>query len=281
MRAQQWRLDATGNNLANVDVTGYKKDITTLKSFPAMLLRRCDDDGVYNIPPGQQPAGAVQGSADVAPIIGELGTGVELNELYTDFEQGAAKETDSDFDVMLDGKGFLAVETPAGERYTRDGAFQLGKEGFLETKEGYPVLGEHGRLHVKANNFKIDKEGHVWVNAEYADEPTVLVSRENNTWEKTALLDTLKIVDFDRPRYLKKQGVDLYATNEVAGAPQTLDANARPRVIQGFIEASNVNPVTEMINMIEVNRAYEANQRVIHTADSLLGTLINQYSRVS
>jgi flagellar basal-body rod protein FlgG len=91
----------------------------------------------------------------------------------------------------------------------------------------------------------------------------------------------LKIVDFDRPRYLKKQGVDLYATNEVAGAPQTLDANARPRVIQGFIEASNVNPVTEMVNMIEVNRAYEANQRVIHTADSLLGTLINQYSRVS
>ena len=127
MRAQQWRLDAVGNNLANVNTDGYKREQAAFKAFPELLLRRMKDDGVYLHP---------FGSADAAPIIGRLGTGVELNELYVDFEQGALKETESDFDVALDGKGFFAVSTPWGERYTRNGSFQLGKEGFLETKEG-------------------------------------------------------------------------------------------------------------------------------------------------
>ncbi|MDR3166508.1 MAG: flagellar hook-basal body complex protein, partial [Treponema sp.] len=100
MRAQQWRLDAVANNLANVDTDGYKKDVSTFKAFPELLMRRMDDDGVYRHP---------FGSGDVAPIIGKVGTGVELNELYTGFEQGALKETQSDFDLALDGKGFFTV----------------------------------------------------------------------------------------------------------------------------------------------------------------------------
>jgi flagellar basal-body rod protein FlgG len=272
MRAQQTRLDATANNLANVDVDGYKKDITTFKAFPELLLRRTEDDGVYAIPPF--------GSADVAPIIGKLGMGVEFNELYTDFQQGAAKESGSDLDMMLDGEGFFAVETPYGERYTRNGAFQLGKEGFLETKEGFPVLGEKGRLHVKENNFTVDKAGNVWINAEYADDPSLMISRADNTWGEAVLLDTLRLEGFDNERFLEKQGSNLYKTNEVAGAPDALRGNNRPQVLQGFTEASNVNAVVEMVNMIEVNRAYEANQKVVQSGDSMLGTLINQYARV-
>jgi flagellar basal-body rod protein FlgG len=155
----------------------------------------------------------------------------------------------------------------------------LGKEGYLETKEGYPVLGEKGRIHVKENNFKVDKEGHVWINAEYADDPSVMVSREDNTWGQAAMLDTLKIVGFDKERYLQKQGSNLYKTNDVAGEAEIL-SDKRPRVLQGFTEAANVNPVVEMVNMIEVNRAYEANQKMIQSQDSMLGVLINQVSRL-
>jgi flagellar basal-body rod protein FlgG len=270
MRAQQWKLDATANNLANVDVDGYKKDITIHKAFPELLIRRMDDDGVYPHP---------FGSGDAAPIIGTLGMGVEYNELYTDFQQGAMKETQSDFDMALDGKGFFAVETPWGERYTRNGAFHLGKEGFLETKEGYRVLGENGPLKVKANNFQVDKQGAVWINAEYADEE--LVERERNTWDDTIRLDTLKIVEFDRDRFLEKQGSNLYRDTDVSGAAFIMGEIERPRVVQGFTEASNVDPVLEMVHMISVNRAYEANQKVIQSGDSMLGTLINQVARVN
>jgi flagellar basal-body rod protein FlgG len=272
MRAQQWRLDAVANNLANVDADGYKKDITSFKAFPELLLRRMEDDGVYQHP---------FGSADLAPIIGKLGTGVELNELFTSFEQGAMKETQSDFDLALDGKGFFAVATPWGERYTRNGSFQLGKEGYLETKEGYQVLGENGPIRVQANNFQIDKQGQIWVNAVYTDDPTAMISKENNTWEDTVLLDTLKLVEFDVDRYLQKQGSSLYRATDVSGEARIIEQGARPRVVQGFTESSNVDPVLEMVQMIEVNRAYEANQKVIQTTDSMLGVLINQVSRVS
>ena len=270
MRAQQWRLDAVANNLANVDTDGYKRDQAAFKAFPELLLRRMKDDGLYTHP---------FGSGDAAPIIGKLGTGVELNELFVSFEQGALKETQSDFDVALDGKGFLTVATPWGERYTRNGSFQLGKEGYLETKEGYPVLGENGPIRVKANNFQIDKEGRVWINAEYADDPNILVSKENNTWAETALLDTLKIVEFDLDRYLKKQGSSFYYDTDTSG-PAIIMEEDRPRVMQGFTEAANVEPVREMVQMIEVNRAYEANQKVIQAHDGMLGILINQTAKV-
>jgi len=275
MRAQQWRLDAVANNLANVDTDGYKRDVAAFKAFPEMLLRRQDDDGVYKIP---------FGSADAAPIIGRMGTGVELNELFVNHDQGAMKETTSDFDLALDGNGFLTVATPYGERYTRNGSFILGPEGFLETKEGFPVLGENGPIRVKANNFKVDAEGGVWINAAYPDEPDLMVGRESNLWEDPVLLDTLKIVEFELERYLEKQGSSLYRetgpeTNNLgkySGPPTLLSGERRPKVLQGFLEASNVNPVVEMVQMIEVNRAYEANQKVIQTEEAALGTLINQ-----
>ena len=172
------------------------------------------------------------------------------------------------------------MATPWGERYTRNGSFQLGKEGYLETKEGYPVLGENGRLRVHANNFQIDKDGRIWINAEYAgDDPNIMVSRENNTWAETALLDILKIVEFDIDRYLKKQGSSLYYDTETSGPAIVMEEN-RPKILQGFVETANVEPVREMVQMIEVNRAYEANQKVIQTHDSMIGVLINQYAKV-
>ena len=272
MRAQQWRLDSVANNLANVDTDGYKVEQPAFRAFPELLLRRMKDDGQYPHP---------FGSGDAAPIIGKLGTGVEFNEIYVYFGQGALKETHSDFDVALDGKGFFAISTPYGERYTRNGSFFLGKEGYLLTKEGYQVLGENGPIMVKANNFQIDRDGRIWINAEYDDgDPNMLVSRESNTWDEPVLLDTLKIVDFDFDRYLKKQGTSLYYATEYSGPAMIMEEENRPTVWQGFMEAANVEPVREMVQMIEVNRAYEANQKVIQAHDSMLGVLINQVARV-
>ena len=277
MRAQQWRLDAVANNLANVGTEGYKKDIAAFKAFPEMLLRRTDDDGVFHIP---------FGSADAAPIIGRMGTGVEFNELFTNFRQGSPRETANDFDMMLEGKGFFAVSTPYGERYTRNGSFILGKEGLLLTKDGYPVLGENGPINIKANNFKVDAEGRIWVNAAYQDnDPMNLVGRENNQWEETVLLDTLRIVEFelesgvDASRYLEKQGTSFWRETQTSGQAKIMDERNRPKVIQGFLEASNVDPVLEMVQMIEVNRSYEANQKVIQSEEQALGTLINQVAK--
>jgi len=270
MKAQQWRLDAVANNLANVATDGYKRDVASFKAFPELLMRRQDDDGVYLHP---------FGSADAAPIMGRLGTGVELNELYTSFTQGTPRETSSDFDMMLEGNGFFAVSTPYGERYTRNGSFMLGKEGYLETKEGYPVLGENGYINIKANNFKVDDEGRVWVNAAYQDIPELLVGRESNQWEEPVLLDILKIVEFEIDRYLEKQGSSFYRESQTSGPAFIASGDARPKVIQGFIEASNVDPVVEMVQMIEVNRAYEANQKIIQTEETMLGTLINQVAK--
>jgi len=270
MRAQQWRLDSVANNLSNVNTDSYKREQAVFKANPEMLLRRRSDDGVYLHP---------FGSADNAPIIGKLGTGVELNELYVDFSQGAFKETENDYDLALEGKGFFVVTTPYGEQYTRNGSFMRGKEGFMETKEGYPVLGRNGPIRVQQNNFKIDKDGNVWINAEYADDPDTMVSREDNEWGQIVLMDTLRMVGFERERYLKKHGSSFYRADEFSGPPIELEGEDRPRVYQGFNEAANVDPVVEMVQMIEVNRSYEANQKVIQTHDSMLGTLINQYAK--
>jgi len=271
MAAQQVRLDAIANNLANIDTDGYKRDVTVSKAFAQLLLRRMGDDGEYLHP---------LGSGDKAPIIGKVGTGVEANEVFTELEQGSLKGTDSDFDLALDGTGFMCVSTPQGERYTRNGSFILGKEGYLETKEGYPVLGEAGPIRVKQNNFQIDKDGRVWVNADYQDDPLDLVGREQNEWGEPVLLDTLKLVDFETVRYIAKQGSSLWRSTEESGPALALEGQDRPKVIQGFTEASNVNPVTEMVRMIEVNRAYEANQKTIQTEDASLGKLINEVAKV-
>ncbi|MDC7219359.1 MAG: flagellar basal-body rod protein FlgF [Spirochaetales bacterium] len=270
MQAQEHRLDALSNNLANVDLTGYKRDVSVEKAFPEMLIQRFDNESTYSFN---------MGSVTSAPVVGKLGMGVEYNETFTVFEQGSLKETSNPFDLALEDEGFFCVETNNGERYTRNGSFVLGKEGYLLTKDGYFVQGENGPIQIKENNFTIDKLGRIWQNADLADDPNRLVSMEENDWANTELVDTLKIVRFNRPRHLMKQGNSMWASTEVSGDAQIAEGDERPGLIQGFLEASNVNSVREMVNMIEVNRAYEANQKVITTHDGLLDKLINSAVR--
>lgn len=245
MSAQQNRLDAISNNLANVDTTGYKRDISVSKSFSELLLRRTNADGVYETP---------FGSADVAPVIGKLGLGVETNENYTDFEQGSFKVTHTKTDFALGGEGFFSVQTPAGERYTRNGNFFIGKERILETKDGYPVMGEKGLITLENDKFTVREDG-------------IIYDEEGNE------IDRLRLVRFDNERYLKKMGESLYVDTDISGPAYIAEGDERPRVLQEYVETSNVNVVNEMVQMIEVNRAYEANQKTIQSEDDMMETL--------
>ena len=245
MNAQQERLNAISNNLANVDTAGYKRDVTVSKEFSQLLLRRVEADGVYKTP---------DGSYDVAPIVGTIGLGVETNENYTQFEQGSFRDTQTATDFALGGEGFFAVLTPNGERYTRNGNFILGKEGILETKEGYPVMGENGIIRLEDDKFHLDQDG-------------MMYTKEGD------LIDRVKIVRFDNERYLKKMGDNLWNSNVISGDAYIAEGMERPRIIQNYLEMSNVNVVNEMVKMIEVNRAYEANQKTIQSEDSMMSTL--------
>ena len=276
MIAQQHRFDAIANNMANANTIGYKRDVSIHKAFPELLIRRLDDDGVRRIGLRTHSIGSV----DTAPVVGRLGTGVEQNEVFTIFEQGSLRETSNPFDVALEGEGFLVVQTPFGERYTRNGSLILGPESLLVTKDGYPVLGEDGPIQIKLHNFVIDPEGRIFVNADLQDDPQRLVSQRENEWENRIELDQLRLIEVDRPRYLRKQGDSLWDVNEDSGPAVPVADDERPRIRQGFLETANVNPVVEMVRLIEVNRAYEANQRVVRAQDESTARLINQALRL-
>ncbi len=270
MIAQMKRIDVLSNNLANVNTPSFKRDSTIIKAFPEMLMRRINDDGVRIVPIG---------SYDLMPVIGKIGTGVEVNEVYTRFAQGSLKQTENDFDISLEGEGFFSVATPEGERYTRNGSFLIDRDGFLVTKDGYQVLGENGPIRLKKNNFIVDEDGNVFENAEYSEDPSRLVSMQENEWNEMVLLDRLKIVNFPKIRYVKKVGDSLYRETEYSGESFII-AEERPKVYQGFLETSNVNPVIEMVNLIEVHRNYEANQKMIQAHDSALGRVINEVGKI-
>jgi flagellar basal-body rod protein FlgF len=267
MIAQQARIDVISNNLANVDKTAFKRDLTIFKAFPDMLIRRINEDGL-----GITPAG----SYDTMPYVGKLGTGVEVNEVFTQFTQGSLQRTENHFDLALEGKGFFTVQTERGERYTRNGSFTINQEGILVNHLGYPVLGENGTIRVQKNNFMINERGEITVNAALSLEPEDVVGLTDNSWEEPVVIDRLKLVDFENIREIKKEGDSLFRETEFSGPPLPPE---NVKVLQGFLEKSNVNIVREMVDMIEVQRSYEANQKSILAHDQALGRLINEVAR--
>lgn len=265
MMADMTRLNTISNNLANVDTTGYKKDTTIYKNFPEMLIRRTNDNGLNVVPAG---------SWDDMPIVGKLGTGVEVNEIYTRHEQGTLQKTDNDLDLALKGPGLFAVMTGKGERYTRDGAFFLNKEGYVVNKEGFKLMGENGPLQLKPGNFKITEQGQVLQNRNV---DTPMSSKNQNEWRDPEVVDQIRVRTFPFLRELKKEGTNFYYETKHSGPPIPVDEPYQ--VKQGFLEKSNVNVVREMVKMIEVQRHYEANQKVMQTEDQSLGRLINNVAK--
>ncbi len=237
----QHRLDVVSNNLANATTTGFKKEGCTTKSFDEMMGIKINDLTVGHI----------------NQAIGPMSLGAKIGETYRNWDQGSMINTENTYDLALSGKGFFSIEftNKAGETsvmYTRDGAFQMNKEGFLVTKDGDYLLGQGGyiQLPTNINELAVDVTGEVFADGMY--------------------VDTLALVDFEDYNYLEMYGENMYVA--VDGATQT-DATAT--VTQGYLEASNINVVQEMVEMITIAREYESGQKVINAIDSMLGRMVN------
>lgn len=244
---QQKRMDVLTNNLANVNTNGYKKEGATSQSFDSILAFKIKDasEGPY-----------------IAKRIGFNNPGVKIGEGYTDFSQGPMKKTENPFDLALTDSGFFAVEfrNKAGEtsvKYTRDGNFTLTQEGYLVTQDGDAVLNEDGKP------VKIDPllEAQINISGQIIQDGSVV--------------DTIQITDFEDYNYLKHYGENYY--EPVDGAEEK---EAEAGVYAGYLETSNVSVVTEMVNMISVQRAYDSNQKVITTIDSTLEISANQLGKI-
>ena len=272
MSAMQHKMDVISNNLANVDKTSFKRDTVVFKSFPELLLHRTNDDGVGWMP---------MGSFDISPLTGKLGTGTEVNEVYTRFEQGGVKLTNKDTDLALSKDGdikqhpsFFVVQTNRGARLSRSGAFILNKDGMLVNSQGFPLMGENGPIKVNQNNFMIKSNGDVVINGELGNDPEVIYGKDQNDFRNPVIIDRLQIRTVDYPRHLNKEGDSFYNTTPESGDMRLPTTDEAPEVLQGYLETSNVNLVEEMTNMIEVQRAYEMNQKAVTSQDALTGQLL-------
>ncbi len=244
MIADITRLDVVSNNLANVGSAGFKRDEVVQHAFNDLLLSRLNDR-----PRAVGPY--------VAPTIGYLGTGTYVDQVVTDFSSGSPRKTDNPFDLSLrDLPGqptqFFAVQTPNGVRYTRTLSLQP-LNGQLLSPDGYPVLGDGGDpVQVSGNGeVRVDETGQVVVGGRVAGR--------------------LQVVSFNAPEGLQRQGAALYQETAASGQAQDV---AAPRLLVGYEESSNVNPVLEMVNMIEVMRNYEAGSKAVQSQDATLEKLL-------
>ena len=170
-----------------------------------------------------------------------VGKALRINTVH---EQGSIQKTDAPLDLAISGDGFFRVETPAGERYTRAGNFQRNNEGVLVTANGYPVLGEGGPITINGNKVNIARDGNVFVD--------------------DIKVDRLSVNTVD-PLGLKKEGENLFRLVEGAA----VETPESVQILQGHLEKSNVNTVTEMTEMIDLYRAYEGQQKMIRAVDDL------------
>lgn len=255
MVEEQRRMDVMTNNLANVNTTGYKKEGTVNAAFEDQLAIRIKDSSeVLN-----------------RKRLGIVNLGDNVGETYRDFSQGAFDVTDNPLDLALDGQGFFAIEftNKAGEssvKYTRDGAFTMDREGYIRTKDGDYVLNANGARNGaggRGNYIQVDPNQEVKIDA------------DGTIYQNDAAVGQIGIVDFQDYNYLHKYGENLFDLVEGGTA---IDAAAR--IEQGCLEMSNVNIVSEMVEMITITRAYEANQKVIQTVDTAIDKAVNTVGQV-
>jgi flagellar basal-body rod protein FlgF len=236
MTVQRNRMDILTNNIVNAETTGFKADTLITSTFDEVMLERINDPGID-----------IYGDNDV----GGYSYGTHVDELVTNLTGGNLEETGKSTDLAIVGEGFFAVETAAGERYTRSGNFSVSNDGYLVTQDGNYVLGENGRIYVGSGDFTVSPEG--------------VVSGE------AAETDVLRIVAFTDPGALRKEGNNLFTTY---GDAVAIPANG-VAIRQGAQESSNVVISDEMVDMISVYRKYEANQKVVNMTDATIGLAVN------
>jgi flagellar basal-body rod protein FlgG len=190
--------------------------------------------------------------------VGGLGSGVTISGLATDFGDGALEKTDNSLDVALTGDAALVVQTPQGLRLTQDGALTLNQQGMLILADGgYPVLSQSGapiRIPAKAKNVVINTNGRILADG--------------------AVVGTLRLGGVSRADDAVKMGDNLYSEATIRSA--SLSASVQ----QGYLEASNVSVVKEMVAMIAVNRAYETNSKMLKAEDEATDKAVNDVAKM-
>jgi flagellar basal-body rod protein FlgF len=212
-------LEVVANNIANLDTTGFKSDGSVFHEF---------------LMPGARH-GAFQGTDQRLSFVHDRAT-------WHNFSVGATKQTGNPLDVSIDGDAFLVVQTPRGERYTRNGALQINATGQLVTAGGDPVLGDGGPIQFQPtdSNVSINPDG------------TITVREAGNAASDSAR-GRLRLVRFERMSTLLKDGASTFRAPD-GTAPQPAENTVR--IVQGTIEGSNVKPVVEMARMMELTRTY-------------------------
>jgi flagellar basal-body rod protein FlgG len=249
MQAQQTNVEVISNNIANMTTTGFKRQRAEFQDLIYQNLRRVGSNS--------------SDSGSIVPSGAQIGLGVKTAAIYRINEQGNLQQTSNALDLAIQGNGYFQVTLPTGATaYTRDGTFGLAPDGTIVTADGY-VVQPGIQVPTNATSVTINTSGQVQATISGQTAPQTL--------------GQLQLAAFPNDAGLQAQGGNLFVQTSASGAP-VAGTPASPgfgSVMQGFIETSNVNVVTEITNLITAQRAYEMNSKVITTSDQMLSTLSN------
>ena len=241
--------NVVANNLANVNTSGYKKDICSFQMYNGYEL--ANNSGYVGLEQDLSQANEFWIKMDAS----------------TDFSSGYIKNTGNKLDMAVLGEGFFSVQTPNGTRYTRNGEFSISEDGNLVTKDGFAVMGDGGEINVESKAGMTDSARH-----------ELAVDEEGYLSLDGKRVGQLRIVKFEDPSSLQKEGNSLFKTvTDGVGESEAEDFT----VSQGFLEVSNVDAVRMMTEMIEILRGYESYQKVIRSIDEINARAINEVSQTS
>lgn len=244
--AQQTNLDVISNNLANVSTNGFKRSRAV---FEDLLYQTMRQPGAQSTQTTQVPSGLT------------LGTGVRPISTERIYIQGSLQKTENPLDMAINGQGFFQIQMPDGTlAYTRDGAFQKDNTGQIVTSSGYP-LSPAITVPQNALSISISRDG--------------IVSATLPGTTAATQIGTVQLATFVNVGGLQSMGENLFVETASSGTPtpNTPGTNGTGLVNQGYVETSNVNVAEELVTMIQTQRAYELNSKVVTTSDNMLARL--------
>lgn len=244
MSAQQLKIDNIANNLANINTNGYKRSHVNFQDLLYLKLRE---------------AGREVSSGVTAPSGLEVGSGVQVSSTNRVFTVGQLESTGRPLDMAVQGDGFFEVTDQNGDsRYTRDGAFQMDANGDIVTAAGYKL---NPPINIPADAISID----------IASDGTVSVTTDSGT----TAVGSVTLVRFPNPAGLSAEGGNLFRETEASGAPTTgiPGQDGFGKILSNHLEKANVEMVTELVELISAQRAYEINAKTIRVGDDMLRQL--------
>ena len=245
MSAQQMRVEVISNNLANMSTTGYNARRAEFADLHYQQMTR--------------PGTIAASDGTVIPAGVQLGLGVRPTAVSVTLAQGSLSATNSDLDVAIDGNGYLEVTLPSGaSAYTRDGGLKRSQDGQIVTSDGYPVVPDI-TIPTDAQSIAINSEGEVYAYFQNQIQPQ--------------LLGQFTLASFTNEKGLEAMGSNLFIETPASGPPlvSTPGTDGLGTLRQGYLEASSVDPVREITELIQAQRGYELNSKVISAADQMLG----------